>query len=259
VVGITRLLVVILGMLLRHIGGIDRAVSRTSGWVRTRAAAWNERRPALLRALLLTLLGLLFVLHTDRFFYPLEDLYIGINHLLYAAPPANFPPRCAVPGSPGERADDMAAAVTVWLQQGEQCRSQLLGEFRRLLAGYLLLLGAGYLALRNNRLRHTTVYRVGTVTLLVYGVLYTLLLPVAFGVLVRSPVYPVVALKKDGGAAPPSAALHLLHRQERVLVVWDAAARRAAWIPGETAIIEIDVLGQRNLFSREPSAGDRAP
>lgn len=257
VVGITLLLFVILGMLLRHVGWIDRAVSRTTAWLRVRAGVWNERRPALLRALLLTFLGVLFVLHTDRFFYPLEDLYIGINHLLYAVPPAKFPPQCAVPGAPGERADDMAAAVTLWLQQGERCRSQLLGEFRRLLAGYLLLLGAGYFALRHNRLRHTTVYRVGTVTLLVYGVLYTLLLPVAFGVLVRSPVYPVITLKKEAAPAQASAPLHLLHRQERALVVWDSAARKAAWLPGETAIIEIDVLGQGNLFARAQE--ERAP
>ncbi|HWI13080.1 MAG TPA: hypothetical protein VNT02_02455 [Burkholderiales bacterium] len=249
VVGITVLLLVILGMLLRHIGWLDRAIGRAGTSLRARIATWNARRPALLRAVVLALLALLFVLHTDRFFYPLEDLYTGIENLLYTKPAAEFAPRCTVGSAPGERPDDMVSAVTTWLQQGERCRPQLLGEFRRLLAGYLLLLVAGYFALTYRELRHTAVYRAGTVTLVVYGVLYTLLLPVAFGVLVRSPVYPYVVVKKDG-AGVASSARHLLHRQENALLVWDPAARKATWMRADTAVVEIDVLGQANLFSR---------
>ncbi len=249
VVGIAVLMLVILAMLLRHVGWIDRAASRATAWAKTAVMRWNERRPALLRACVLALLGVLFVLHTDRFFYPLEDLYTGIEHLLYAAPPAAQPSQCVVPGTAGRHADDMVAAVTLWLQQGETCRFQLLGEFRRLLAGYLLLLAAGYFALRHQGLRHTTVYRVGTVTLAVYGALYTLLLPVAFGVLVRSPVYPLVALKgKAGSGDDPT--LYLLHRQEHALLVWNPQTRKAAWLPADRATVEIDVLGQGNLFAR---------
>ncbi len=243
VVGIALLILVILVMLLRNVGWIDRTALRMGGWMRARIARWNERRPALLRACMLALLGVLFVLHTDRFFYPLEDLYSGIEHLLYVPMPAAVPADCAIPDAAGRNAGDMVAAVTLWLQQGEQCRRQLLGEFRRLLAGYLLLLTAGYFAFRHHELSRTWVYRVGTVTLLVYGVLYTLLLPVAFGVLVRSPVYPVVSLK--GG--PP--ALHLLHREGQVLLVWDPAARKAAWLPADSGGAEIGVFGQANLFT----------
>jgi hypothetical protein len=251
VIGIALLLVVITAMLFRQIGWIDRAITTGTTWTRSRMAHWNARRPALLRAFLLAMLGVLFVLHTDRFFYPLQDLYGGIEHLLYVPSSANAPARCAIPAA-GHEADEMAIAVTTWLRQGEICRSQLLGEFRRLLAGYLLLLVGGYFALRHRTFSNTLVYRVGTATLVVYGVLYTLLLPVAFGVLVRSPVYPVIAIKPG-----PRPALHLLHRHERTLLVWDAAARKAIWLAGESAGAEFEVYGQANLFV--PVKGATAP
>src|SRR5512132_2564428 len=45
VIGITLLMLVILAMLLRHIGWLDRAALRASAWSRARVARWNERRP----------------------------------------------------------------------------------------------------------------------------------------------------------------------------------------------------------------------
>lgn len=243
VVGIASLVVVILAMLLRQVRWIDRAASSTAMWVRARVAQWNDRRPALLRSCALAVLAVLFVLHTDRFFYPLEDLYSAIAHLLYVPAPPAGSGVCVVARAPGDAGESVAAAVTLWLQQGEACRRQLLGEFRRLLAGYLLLLAGGYFALRHRSLRSAWVYRVATVTLLVYGALYTLLLPAAFGVLVRSPVYPVVSLQ---GGAPT---LHLLHRESTTLLVWDPAQRKAAWMPVGGAVSEVAVYGQANLFT----------
>lgn len=243
VVGIALLTIVIAAMLLRQVGRVEQAVTRLATAMRARIARWNERRPALLRACLLALLAMLFVLHTDRFFYPLEDLYGGIEHLLYVRAPVAVAAGCAIPLASGRQGPDMVTAVKSWLRQGEACRLQLLGEFRRLLSGYLVLLFAGYVALRYHALKTSWVYRVGTATLVVYGALYTLLLPAAFGVLVRAPVYPVVALR--GG--PP--AFHLLQRDGQSLLVWDPAARKAAWLPADSAAVEVGVFGQANLFT----------
>ncbi|HSQ03199.1 MAG TPA: hypothetical protein VLN59_04125 [Burkholderiales bacterium] len=255
VVGIAVLIALILVMLLRQIGWVDRGVRFVADWLHARRDRWNARHPALLRACLLAVLGALFVIHTDRFFYPLQDLYTGIEQLLYRPPPPRMPANCAVPG--GANAD-IVTAVTLWLQQGETCRYELLSEFRRILAGYLVLLAAAYFALHKERTDSSTVSRIGIGTLAVYGVLYTLLLPVAFGVLVRSPIYPVITLKSKAAAGDASPTLQLLDRNDRSLLVWDARARIAAWLRADSAV-EIDVRGQANLFSPPPPAGGAAP
>jgi hypothetical protein len=257
VLGITLLIVLILIMLMRQIGWVERAVQSAADWLRTRRDRWNERHPALLRACTLAVLSVLFVIHTDRFFYPLQDLYTSIEHLLYRPPPPKMPENCTVPKVPGAADPDIAAAVTLWLQQGETCRYQLLGEFRRLLAGYLVLLVAVYLTVHKVKTGSSTAFRIGMGTLAVYGVLYTLLLPMAFGVLVRSPIYPVITLKSKTIATDASPVLQLLNRNDHSLLVWDRHARTAAWLPADSAV-EIDVRGQANLFA-PPLAGGALP
>ena len=256
VIGITLLIAGILLMLLRQIVWLDRAGRAVTTWVRARRDRLNERHPALLGACALALLAGVFVVHTDRFLYPLQDLYTRMEHLLYRSPPANPPAGCGIPEPAGATdADGTLVAVTHWLQQGEKCRDRLLGEFRRLLAGYfLLLIALGYFALPRQTQEPSLVYRIAIGTLATYGVLYTLLLPMAFGVLVRSPIYPVITLKSRAGAVDISSPVHLLNKNDRSLLVWDRAVRKATWLPADAAT-QIDVHRQANLFALPAQEG----
>jgi hypothetical protein len=102
--------------------------------------------------------------------------------------------------------------------------------------------------------KRSTIYRVAITTLTAYGVLYTLLLPMAFGVLVRSPIYPVITLKAKTTPPEGAARLMLLNTREDALLVWDATGREAAWLPTDDTT-EIHVHGQANLFEVPPREG----
>ena len=243
VIGIALLVALIVGTLLRQMGWLDRIVRNTSQGLRAWRDRLRARHPRLLDTCTLLLLAILFVIHSDRFYYPLQDVYPRIERLVYQAPaPAAACPAVAATD------DGAMRAVTLWLQQGEKCRPVLLAEFRRLLAGYLLLLlVVGYFAFSRPLKKRSTIYRVAIATLTAYAVLYTVLLPMAFGVLVRSPIYPVITLKAKATPPEGAARLMLLNKRDDALLVWDAVGRKAAWLPTDDTM-EIYVHGQANLF-----------
>jgi len=257
VIGITLLIAALVILLLRRMSWVDRAGHTVTTFFRARRDQLNQRSPALLSICVLALLSVLFVWHTDHFFYPLQDIYTGVEHVLFKSVPPNPLNNCAVARAmDATKGNDMAIAVTLWLQQGEKCQNLLLGEFRRLLAGYLLLLTAlGYFAFQNRTGDRPTFHRIAIGTLTVYGVLYTLLLPMAFGVLVRSPIYPVITLNSKTGAVDTPQTLQLLSRNVGSLLVWDGVVRKATWLQADAAV-EISVHGQANLFTQPPKGGN---
>lgn len=236
--------VLIVGALLGEIGPLRRTWHHLVAWLSERRAALDVARPTLVSTLLLTALVLLLILHTDRFFYPL--LALGrIDSLLF---------RTALP-APKVCTDLVAladnglvpAVASALLMQGERCASLLLGEFRRLLDGYLALLIAISLAFSVNfPIRPAVLAQICRLALGVYGLVYTLMLPVDFGILVRAAVYPVARIDFKQGEKE-SVTGNLMARSEKQILLWLPNERTALWYPSD-AIAAVQVTGQSNLF-----------
>jgi hypothetical protein len=77
-----------------------------------------------------------------------------------------------------------------------------------------------------------------------YILIFTLLLPVAFGVLVRIPIYPIVEITQENGTLTRA---KLLDRDSNGVTIWEEDRRRISWRP-TAALASIQVTGQGNLF-----------
>ena len=243
--GLVSLLV--LWALLGEIGPLRRGWGRFADGVNARRLAFGAARPTLTSTLLLALLVLLLIAHTGRFFYPL--LALGrIDGLLFRTGPPVADCRALIPLADIGLTPAVAASL---LMQGERCSNLLLGEFRRLLDGYLVLLIAISLSFSlAPPIRPQVLARAFRVMLAVYGMVYTLLLPVDFGILVRAAVYPVANLEFKGGAVARG---NLMARNDKNVLLWLPVERKAMWYPSDT-IATIQVIGQDNLFSH-PEGG----
>ncbi|MEO7159076.1 MAG: hypothetical protein ABIX00_00935 [Polaromonas sp.] len=242
--------VLVLCVLLGEIAPLSRSWRRFVEWFSVRRAALNVARPALTSTLLLTALVLLLIAHTNRFFYPL--LALGrIDSLLFRTGVlATDDCKALIPVADIGLKPAVAASL---LMQGERCSTFLLGEFRRLLDGYLVLLIAVSLSFSlNPPIRPPVLARAFRFVLAVYAMVYTLLLPVDFGILVRAAVYPVASLQFKGGAQVKG---NLMTRNDKNLLLWLPTERKAMWYPSET-IATIQVIGQDNLFSH-PEGGPK--
>jgi hypothetical protein len=79
-------------------------------------------------------------------------------------------------------------------------------------------------------------------------VVYTLLLPMAYGVLVRPNEYPLVAVSSDSPLlAGVRGDLFLLRRTGDEFVFWDKAARRVLWVPA-SQVAGVSARASRLLF-----------
>ena len=240
--------VLVLLAFLGEIGPLRRGWRRFGEWFSQRRVALDAARPALTSTVLLAALVLVLIAHTDRFFYPL--LALGrIDSLLFRAGViATGDCRALVPVADFGL---QPAVATSLLMQGERCGTILLGEFRRLLDGYLVLLIAIGLSFSFLPLiRPPILARIFRIVLAVYGMVYTLLLPVDFGILVRAAVYPLASLQFKGGAVVKG---NLMTRNDKSILLWLPAERKAMWFPSES-IATIQVIGQDNLFSH-PEGG----
>ncbi|CAN5172863.1 hypothetical protein BH10PSE16_BH10PSE16_07130 [soil metagenome] len=241
--GAGLVILLVLLALLSEIGPLARRVRRAGEWLNARRAALGAARPALKGTLLLTAVVILLIAHTDRFFYPL--LALGrIDSLLFrSGVQAIDDCRALIPVAGIGLPPAVAASL---LMQGGRCSVFLLAEFRRLLDGYLALLialGLGFSL--NVSVRPLLLARTFRLVLAVYAMVYTLLLPIAFGILVRAAIYPVASLEFKSGAAIRG---NLMARNDKSLLLWRPAERKAMWYPSE-AISTIQVTGQSNLFS----------
>ena len=240
--------VLVLLAFLGEIGPLRRGWRRFGEWFSQRRVALDAARPALTSTVLLAALVLVLIAHTDRFFYPL--LALGrIDSLLFRSGGlATADCRALVPVADFGLQPAVAASL---LMQGERCGNILLVEFRRLLDGYLVLLIAIGLSFSFLPLiRPPILARIFRIVLAVYGMVYTLLLPVDFGILVRAAVYPLASLQFKGGAVVKG---NLMTRNDKSILLWLPAERKAMWFPSES-IATIQVIGQDNLFSH-PEGG----
>ncbi len=243
--GVVSLLVAV--ALLGEIGPLRRGWSRFGEWFGERRVALGAARPTLASTLLLAVLVLLLIAHTNRFFYPL--LALGrIDGLLFrTGVQATNDCRALIPAADTGLTPAVAAAL---LMQGEPCSAYLLGEFRRLLDGYLaLLIAISLFFYLTPHIRPGLLGRALRMVLAVYGLVYTLLLPIDFGILVRAAVYPLASLEFKNGAVIRG---NLMTRNDKNLLLWLPSERKAIWYPADAATVQ--VTGQDNLFSH-PEGG----
>jgi hypothetical protein len=170
-------------------------------------------------------------LYAYRGFFTLP---LGVFNLLYANASFTF-------GEPLEK------NVSGWLLTGNVL--SLKSHFVRLvyaeIQAALLLLGAWY-ATGSLRARPWLI-----TPFAIMLVLYTVYLPMAYGVLVRPSRHNLITLHLKGDTARVgTGSFYLLGRGEGAFVVWDRALRRVLWIP-EAAVERAEVMQAEHLFRKE--------
>ena len=173
---------------------------------------------------LLILLFLLLENDHSSFMAPLR-----ISNVLYATgPPAG---------------DSLDAQIAGWLLTGDVRRLQgyfwdLVGTQARAI---LLMVAAWY---STAKLAPRVVLLIPFVVTLA---LYSLYLPMAYGVLVRPPKYNVVTVYGRERPAEPPARLFLLSSTDQEFVVWDSSVPVVRWIP-KREVNRAEVHGVQSLF-----------
>jgi hypothetical protein len=228
--------------LAAEVGPVRRAWRRLKSVAAESYRRLDTERPGLVGTLVMITVVWLLYFHAKNFFYPL--LQIGqIDGLLFGsggAPASDC--RALIPDGVDPLESKVVAA---WLRQGGHCTQFLLTDYRRLLDGYFwLLLAMGALTALRAHIGGRLSVQTCWVLLSGYTIIYTLLLPIGFGVLVRAAVYPVANLEIKGG---PALRGDLLARDDKTLLIWSPSERRAVWYPRD-AVSSLFVTGQESLF-----------
>ena len=244
--GVLLAVVLIAAAMLREIPFAARTSGLVSDWAWRRRMVLTATHPRLEAAVVLAVFVALLALHAKYFYYPLYALQ-GLSDLLYATPqPALATPRaCAAFIDSGPALDALARRIVT--SGTGPCQGALVFAFQGALEDYLLLvIGAAITFYYTARARDGLVIRLMRLLLGAYALMFTLMLPVAFGVLVRLPIYPIVDVTLRDGTR-----LHAkqLERTSASITLWDGAARRTIWRPLD-GVGSIQVSGEGNLFDR---------
>jgi len=94
----------------------------------------------------------------------------------------------------------------------------------------------------------TVLGRFSNFLLVLFSILLTALLPSAFAVLVRTPIYPVANLAFKNGQQLRGV---LIQRTEHNVLVWIPARRGAASFNADE-VSSVEVIGERDIFKKDP-------
>jgi hypothetical protein len=238
IAGIALLPVVVVLALLALWPGIWRQpwLERLERW-REWLATSLQRHGNLLRSLVLVSLASVLVFYltmqVNKFTPPLQ-----IANLLYEE-------------TPGTSASSQQQQLTRWLVAPDATSEQeTRGYFRELLladveAGVVLAL-AWYVA-APWRARFWL-----TMPFILVFTGYTILVPMAYGVLVRPISYAMVSLKMNDKADTTLAReLYLLNRSDQGFLLWNPCTRRVLWLPKD-GVASAEVTGIAPLFRKDP-------
>jgi hypothetical protein len=191
-----------------------------------RRLPWSPAFSAYL--VLLALLVWLLEAYRLRFAAPLE-----VSNILHLTPP---PP-------PG---DSTEQRITAWLLAGDwrQLRAYFTDLLDAATRAVLLLLTAWYVTTPLAR------RRLFMAPFVVAVALYSLYLPMAYGVLMRPTSYNIVALHFRAQAAGPPARFFLLSSTDHEFVVWDANVRTVLWVP-KAEVSRAEVHRVQGLFAEK--------
>lgn len=126
---------------------------------------------------------------------------------------------------------------------------QLQAYFRKLVGGEVYVALLFFVAWRlTSRLK---LHRWLITPFLATLILYTLYLPMAYGVLVRPTRYNLITLHFVADTpVTKSGSFFLLNKSDQEFIVWDAALKRVLWIP-KGAVAHAEIMHVEGLFKRE--------
>mgnify|MGYP000851161536 FL=1 len=208
------------------------ALLRLRDRLATSGARLAEQLPWSWRKLAFAVLVLVLLLRLTTHLNPFVDV-LAVADILYAAPVS------------GESRGP--AEIRQWLTSTDRADLVLLkGRFGELLRGAaevaLVVVAVWYLGAASP-------WRLWlALPFMVVLVVYTLLLPMAYGVLVRPNEYPLVAVSSDSPLlAGVRGELFLLRKTGDEFVFWDKAARRVLWVP-TAQVSGVSARASRLLF-----------
>jgi hypothetical protein len=234
--------------LLREVKAVTDRTQRIGEWVNHGRAAIAASHPRLGGAAVLALFAICLLTHIKYCYFPLYSLQ-ELADLLFKrpGPPLKTSSDC-IPFLSTSPLSDIAAR---FVSSGDVCRKWLSLRYEGILEEYLLLILAGGIVFHyTSRAPDGVMVRLMRLLLAAYILVFTLLLPVAFGVLVRLPNYPVVEITLANGTFVRA---KLLNRDSNGVTIWEEDHRRISWRP-TAALASLQVTGQGNLFDcQEPN------
>ena len=217
---------------------------RRIGRLRTLFLTWKPRlvrqtTSAVCRSVVYSLLLVLLVIHSDTYLDKFSEP-LFVSNLLYAN----------IDESDRKGVGDAGVAqIKAWLLRGDTESTK--GRFSDLLLGGILAGGILYVAWQlTSRWNVSGGLRTLLITpFIISFIIYVLLIPMLYGVLVRRTEYPVIVLDSEAAMQTDSTLLFLLKKTDREFVVWDADHSRVVWIPvGEVQRVEVSRV--QSLFGR---------
>lgn len=176
-----------------------------------------------------TIIAIIFY-HHDAYYDRLDSL-TQLQSLLF------FPVEAAK--------NSLAAEVGPFILDGTvKARSRLIVSYQDLVAVYTVSIIFVWIVVYIGAT--STFGKLANILLIIYSILLTAFLPVAFGVLVRTPVYPVANIVLDGGQNLEG---FLLQRRDHDVVIWDPKAHRAVTV-GTDGVSRLEVVGEQDIFRK---------
>jgi hypothetical protein len=185
----------------------------------------TKDRKALITDLLLPLLAVAIVVAHYSFYYdPLSDI-LELDNLAFRPP----------------NPDGVAGMI----QSGDGGdRDWLVGSYGFFCQVYALFVGVTWLMIYNRS--RSAFGKAAKLLFVVYTVILTAFLPLAFGVLVRTPIYPVVDVTLKGGQQAHGL---VIQRSDRAILLWNPATRHAASYRSDD-VAGYEVVGERDIFAK---------
>jgi len=142
---------------------------------------------------------------------------------------------------PPSQADDVRGMI----QSGDVGdRRWLIGSYNFFVRVYALFIAVTWLLIYNRS--RTAFGKAAKLLFVLYTVILTAFLPLAFGVLVRTPIYPVVDVTLKGGQQAHGL---VIQRTDRAILLWNPATRHAASYRSDD-VAGYEVVGERDIFAK---------
>lgn len=231
------------------VGGIIIVVTATAmsaiAWAINRLPAFRKNKGVIavnrrmistgVRSLASELLPLtaiaIVVWHYNAYYEPLSSI-LSLENLAFSTPRAE--------------SGTLAIDVSKMIMSGDaNDRAALVDSYNFFVQVYALFIAVTWLMIYN---RSSTAFgRAANFLFVIYTVILTAFLPLAFAVLVRTPIYPVANVMLKGGQA-----IHglVIQRTDRGMILWNPRTRSAASY-GREDVMGYEVVGSQDIFAKE--------
>lgn len=197
--------------------------------IRDRLASKSARG---LTAELLPLFAIAIVVWHYNFFYDPTSSILTLENLAFSAPR-------------GQSGTFAIQAGRMILSGNPDDRANLAGSYDYFVQVYALFIAVTWLMIYNRS--NTAFGKAANFLFVIYTVILTAFLPLAFAVMVRTPIYPVFDVALKGGRQVHGL---VIQRTDNGILLWDPRTRRAASY-GSNDITGYQVVGDRDIFARE--------